>query len=115
MRVFTAHEPPPGRARPTRLVPEGFALGGLLLGPAWLLLQGAWPFALLAALSLAVLPGVAWPGVFLLSGLCGHDARRAMLAWRGWRLAGVVMGASHDQAELRWFDRQAVSAADSVR
>lgn len=115
MRVFTVHSPPPGRVRPTRLVPEGFSWWGSLLGPIWLLLHGAWPFALLGALALACLPWLAWPGVLLLSGLCGHDISRAMLSWRGWRLAGVVVGSDRERAELRWFDRQSASPAEAAR
>lgn len=105
MRVFTVHGAPPGRVRPTRLVPEGFSISGVLLGPVWLLLQGAWPFAVVATVALATLPWMVWPAVALLTGLCGQDARRAMLAWRGWRFEGVVLGADLEQAELRWFDR----------
>ena len=111
MRVFTVHVAPPDRPRPTRLLPEGFTLWGLLFGPLWLLFRGAWPFALLAAAALAASPYLAWPAVALLTGLCGHDARRVMLAWRGWRTAGVVVGADGDQAEMRWLDRQAAEPA----
>lgn len=112
MRVFTVHLAPPGRTLPARLLPEGFSFWGFLLGPIWLLAHWAWPFALAAAAALAVSPWAAWPGVALLTGVCGNDARRAMLAWRGWRMAGVVVGANGDQAEMRWLDRQANPATE---
>lgn len=112
MRVFTVHTAPPGKMQQTRLLPERFSVWGLLLGPLWLLVHGAWPFALVAAATMVASPPVAWPAVALLTGLCGHDARRAMLAWRGWRLAGVVVGADTELAEMRWFDQQ---AAGTVR
>lgn len=105
MHVFTVHQAPPWRSAATKLVPEGFSVGGAVLGPVWLFLNGAWPFATMATVALLILPWPAWPGVALLIGLFGQDARRATLAWRGWRMEGVVLGATSDQAELRWFDR----------
>lgn len=105
--VFTVHVPPRGRASPTRFVPEGFSVGALLLGPLWLLRHGAWPFALLSLAALAFMPWQAWPGVALLAGLCGHDARRVMLRWSGWRLDDVVAGPDGEQAEMRWRDGRA--------
>lgn len=107
MRVFTVQLPPPGRALPARLIPEGFSIWAFLLGPAWLLRHRAWPFALGAVVSLAVFPWPVWPGIALLCGLCGQDARRVMLQWKGWQLHAVVSGADCEQAELRWLDRQA--------
>ena len=104
MRVFTVHAAPAGRPPGTCFLPEGFSTWALLLGPFWLLRHGAWPFAIIVVAALAVLPWVCSVGIALLTGLCGHDARRAMVSWRGWRLDGVVVGMDAEQAELRWLD-----------
>ena len=104
MRVFTVHGAPPGSALPVRLVPEGFSAWGCLLGPVWLLFQQAWPFAALATLLLVLLPWAIWPGIALLIGLCGHDARRSLLVWRGWPVRGVVIGRDFEDAARRWLD-----------
>ena len=110
MRVFTVYSPPPGLETELKLLPEGFAGWGLLLGPAWLLLRGAWPFGSVAILALAVLPWSAWLGAALLSGVFGHDMRRQVLRWRGWRFDGVVAGGNHGLAELRWLDQRSTAA-----
>lgn len=108
MRVFTVHQAPTGAAGRTELVPEGFSVWGALFGPGWLLVHGAWSFAALTAIALFMLPWMAWPGIALLIGLCGQDARRVALGWRGWKMHGVVLGSDREQAELRWLDRRQV-------
>jgi len=114
MRAYTVQEAPFDRPGSCRLIPEGFSVWGFLLGPLWLLRHGAWPFAIAAAAAWALAPWAVWPGVAVLTGLCGHDARRAMLAWRGWRLAGVVLAGDRDQAEMRWFDRRGMAALEPI-
>ena len=102
MRAFTVHVPKGAMPGNGRLVPEGFSMWAFVFGPLWLLLSGAWPFALVLALVIAFLP---WPVAVAgaaLAGLCGHDARRLMLERRGWQLTDVVLGQNSDEAELRW-------------
>ncbi len=105
MRAYTVHLPPTDSLDGARFVPEGFTFAGCVFGPAWLLFHQAWPFALVAAAGFLLGP---WPvglGVGLLCGVLGQDARRAMLAWRKWQLAGVVVAGSADEAECRWMER----------
>ena len=94
---------------PPKLVPERFSLGGLLLGPLWLLFVGAWIPAILlgcawaAALMRvpdALLPPVAL-GLAWFAGLCGRDMRRWALARRGFRAPHVVVARTEEEALAR--------------
>lgn len=109
MRIWTVHLPPTDGA--PRLLPERFSLFAALFGPLWLLAHGVWWAAaaalgaglLLGALLPMALAGLGGVALALLLGFHGHDLRRAALAGRGWRVAGVVAAADADQALLRLF------------
>lgn len=118
MRVYTVYEPPwtKGGASGAAFVREGFAWGAFVFGPFWALAVGALRrglalFALL--LLLLVLAGVlgfdsaalgaALLGYALYCGFSGNDWRRRALERHGYRFAGIVIGRSRLEAELRHF------------
>ena len=111
MRIYTAHTL---AHRAPVLVREGFAWGGLLFGPLWLLARGAWLAGVLAAcawiVALAVLPALAALSALLAlhwaAGLFGQDIRRWSLARRGYVLVHVVAAADEDAALARLLDRR---------
>ena len=106
MKVYTALLKPD--AEPV-LVREGFAWGGLFLGPVWLAAHRAWiPAALsLAAyiLVIAAAPPQAMPimiaALAAILGLTGHDLRRWTLESRGYLLTHVLAATDPDDAFRR--------------
>lgn len=122
MRTYTVQVPSDGDAARAVLVAEGFAWWAVLFGPLWFLWHGLWFSALgLAVLQTAAsLSAEAWLGpaagaipplgIALLVGFTARDWRRWQLERRGYRLAGVVLAASADAAELRWFAQHAEPA-----
>jgi hypothetical protein len=91
------------------LVSEGFAWGGLILGPLWLAAHRAW---IAASISLAAyvlilvfapLPAavVLAAGLAVILGLTGNDLRRWALENRGYLLVHVVAAGSRDDAFRR--------------
>ena len=105
MNIYSAHVA--DRAAP-QLVREGFAWGGAVFGPLWLLGHRSWvPAAVSALLAVAVtlLPepaqtvvglGAAWA-----HGLFGHDLVRWSLERRGFREEHVVAADNEDTAFAR--------------
>jgi len=117
MRFWTAQADATGR---TRLVPEGFCLGALILGPLWFVFARAWiPAALLfaaeVALAVAVpaLPG-SWSGILpaaaavlaVGAAASAHDLVRWSWHLRGFRLIDVVAARDRASAWQRLLDRR---------
>ncbi len=106
MKTWTAHL---HATKPPVLLKEGFAWGGYMFGPLWLLAQGAWIPGLLALAVYAVLAVVvAKPLIVIVIvvanwclGLFGHDVRHWALRLRGYTLAHVVAARDADGAFLR--------------
>jgi hypothetical protein len=118
MRFWTAQADPAGR---TRLVPEGFCLGALILGPLWFVFARAWiPAALLFAAEVALLvglpalPGPAWRGILpaaeavlaVGAAASAHDLVRWSWQLRGFRLVDVVAARDRASAWQRLLDRR---------
>ncbi len=120
MRIYTAHTSP---RRPPVLVREGFAWGGLVFGPLWLLAHRAWIAGLgalcagivIAALARGDVAGVLLAGLAWLIGLFGQDLRRWSLSRHGYTLVHVVAAADIDTALARLLDRRPDLIADAVR
>lgn len=122
MRVYTLHGSP---ATPERmvLVPEGFAWGGLVAGPLWLLRHrafgeaGLWLLLFAAVLLAARLTGINALGAgFGLSlwwavGLFGQDCRRRALERRGLPLRRVVVAHNREEALMRLMAAESGGAA----
>jgi hypothetical protein len=115
MRVWTAFTAP-GRA--PVLVAEGFSWGALLFGPLWLAASGAWIFAaIVLAIDLAL--GLFGPGWALaiaafVTGMFGHDLRRAALELRGYAMVHVIAASSLDGALARLLARRPDLVGDAV-
>ncbi len=120
MRIWTVHLPPEGlaaapEARLPVLVLERFAWLAFLLGLPWLLAHRLWLESViyLGALALLLALAPAWMlaplglALHLLLGFHAEDLRRAALARRGWRQAGVVAGHDADLALMRALDGRA--------
>ncbi len=109
-RVRPAGERAAASGRPGRLpvlVPEGFTWGGLLFGPLWFAVHGAWLTAVVDAalwLLAAMLLPLALPALLLLQGLLGQDIRRWHLRRRGAVLGGVVVAPGREAALVRLLD-----------
>lgn len=115
MKTWTALTAP---HRAPVLVPEGFAWGGLFLGPLWLASVRAWNPALVALAVYIVLATLA-PGWTLLAaavliGLFGHDLHRMALEQRGYALVHVIAASSADSALARLLARRPDLIADAV-
>jgi hypothetical protein len=117
MRFWTAQADAAGR---TRLVPEGFCLGALILGPLWFVFARAWiPAALLFAaevgllMAVPALPG-AWSGILpaaaavlaVGAAASAHDLVRWSWHLRGFRLIDVVAARDRASAWQRLLDRR---------
>ena len=115
MNFWTVHIRP--NAEPV-LIPEGFSLGALVLGPFWLALHRAWiPAAisltadiLIALWAPEVIDLVLHAGLALLLGLLGHDLRRWSIARHGYLLNHVLVGRTESDALARLLiqDRKSV-------
>ena len=114
MRIWTVHIPPEARQRRLdgrfpALVPERFAWLAFLFGLPWLLAYRLWLesviYLAVMALLLALAPSwVLAPvsvALHLLLGFHAEDLRRAALARRGWRQAGLVAERDADLALAR--------------
>ncbi len=102
-----------------KAVREGFALGAFFLGPLWFLNAAAPIIAGLdlgvmalvfglargLALSTAVL-ALAWLFLRLIIAFEARNLLRLGLEWRGWRFDKVIVAASLDEAEARYFSRR---------
>ena len=121
MRVYTYYMKP-GRTAVADAVAvrEGFSWAALLFGFAWALYRRLWLVAIVLAALPAVfyhlassLPGsglatvaVALYGLFaLFAAFSANDLRREKLERRGHVLAGIAVGRSLAEADLRFFER----------
>ncbi len=106
MKTWTAHLHP---TKPPVLLKEGFAWGGLVFGPFWLLARRGWiagGITLAAAVAIGVLAEPAVSGSLLVLvnwcvGLFGNDLLRWNLGLRGYTEAHVVAARDADSAFLR--------------
>ena len=117
MTLFTVHIPVGARdpheiADEMRLVPEKASFGAFLLGPIWLVAQGArlaagaWVVAMAVLVGAVLLLDVALPGlaaivllIQLFIGLEGHQLARTALSHGRFEMTDVVKAASADEAE----------------
>lgn len=119
MNIYTAHTKP---RRPPVLLREGFAWGGFVFGPLWLLAQGAWIAGVLAlcadtlawgllhdGLRFPALASIGW-----LVGLFGQDMRRWSLERRGFHEVHVIAAPDEDTALARLLDRRPDLIGDAV-
>jgi Protein of unknown function (DUF2628) len=120
MTVYAAFEPPTGadpvlRAEATRLVADRFHWLACLLPPVFFVRHRLWLWlaayvaAVIGLFALSpVLPDLAGPALLGLSILTGLEASELIgngLVRRGWRPAGLVAGATLEEAERRFFAR----------
>ncbi len=104
-RLYTVHE----KRGAVRVVADRFHLVGFLLPPLWAIWHGLW-ITLAAQMALLLGAGLWSPlapapvalGISLILGFEGGAVRRAELALRGWRRAGVVEARSAAGAEELW-------------
>ncbi|WP_349358821.1 DUF2628 domain-containing protein [Stappia sp.] len=130
MTIYTVMIPP--GARPgemtdeafdrTVFIKEGFCWPALFVAIPWMLVHRLW-LVLLVYLVVGLLleasaqalggavPGVVAAAFSLLVALEANELRRWTLERRGWRLAGVVEGATRIDAERRFFAGFAAAAA----
>ncbi|MDB5414406.1 MAG: hypothetical protein JWR10_2741 [Rubritepida sp.] len=109
MRSWTVHLPKLGIQRQAAvLVPEGFSLAALTVGPFWLLWHRNWLAGLgtlIVSLALGFVPGAYGLALFLaftiLLGFHGQDLRRWTLARHGMPVSHVVLGRDEDSALMR--------------
>jgi len=126
MAIYTVHLKGEGKEALTHacFVREGFAWGGFLLGPIWLLRHclwiaaGAWILAV-ALLSLFLVNRLQTPAIFaifvlieILVGLEGNHLRRIKLERARFRLADVVAAAGLEEAEFLFFRQWGGNAED---
>ncbi len=117
MRFYTVHVRPgrPADDPDLVLVREGFSWIAFLFAPVWALWHGLWLPLLAWAIASVVIglgaemfsdAGQAAVGVAfaLLIGLHANDARRWVLARRGFRFTGVVAATDVEAAERRYLD-----------
>lgn len=117
---FTVHLPPPlpGRDADTRVefVPDSFSPVAFLVPWVWFLWNRMWLVFVLYLAGMAAVafvlavsglpPAVRMAIAFCISLLIGLEAtnlKRRTLRRRGFREAGVIVAASPDEAERRWF------------
>ncbi len=106
MRLYGAHLK--ADAEPV-LVREGFAWGGLILGPLWLAAHRAWiaagvslaAYILIATLAPVPLCLILGGGLALALGLVGHDLLGWSLEQRGYLLVHVIAARGAEDALLR--------------
>ena len=115
MRIWTAHT---AQGRKPVLVAEGFSWGAALFGPLWLAASGAWIFASVV-LAIDLVLGLFAPGWSLaiaafVTGLFGHDLRRAALELRGYAMVHVIAASSFDGALARLLARRPDLVVDAV-
>jgi hypothetical protein len=133
MSVYTVHEPPlraGNLADPERFafVRDGFYFWAFLLAPLWMLRHRMWLMLLLyvvivAGVEIAMRYAGAGAGaialiellIALLIGLEGGSLRRLALTRRGWKEVGVVVGASIEEAEHRFFEAWTSEISNSRR
>lgn len=119
MARYTVHIPEGENAlEHSAFVRDGFSFPAFFAGPFWLIAKGAWiaGFLALAAMT-GLLIGIAALGasagivfaafvlIALLLGFEGASLRRWELTRRGWREAGLVVGADRDTLERRFFEQ----------
>ena len=126
-RIYTVYERGKTAKGDTVFVPEGFSIFAFIFGVLWLWFHRAW-FAggiLLALVAvLMLLPGtIGLDPVMALGarlvlgfavGVFGFDLWRDSLERRGYEFKGVVSAGSKDEAELRYYARQAEAASAAV-
>ncbi|WP_119419250.1 DUF2628 domain-containing protein [Desertibaculum subflavum] len=120
MRTYTVQVRPGGPPDDPDLVlvKEGFSWPALILGPIWFAWMRVWRWliaylAVLAAASLGLglleaaesLGSVVGVAVAVLFAAQANDARRAALARRGYRFAGLARAPRLAEAERRALDR----------
>ena len=106
MKTWTVHTK---AGRTPELLPEGFSLTAMVLGPVWLLAQRAWvPAVLLGCAQVAghlLVPGayglVVSLGLAWICGVFGRDWVRWSLERRGFLMAHVVAARDEDAAFAR--------------
>lgn len=119
MRFYTAHTRP--RSAPV-LVREGFAWGGLVFGPLWLLVRGAWIAGALTlcvwiAIAILVREPAKLPVLLALHwaiGLFGNDLRRWSLEHAGYLLVHLVAAPDRDIALARLLERRPDLVEDAL-
>jgi hypothetical protein len=127
-RLYSVHLNP-AAARPyetAEFVPEGFNLWAFLFGPLWALYQRLWALAfllfclngilsvLMQHFGFSTMSGyVLQMGIQLMVGFQANDARRAILARRGYIVADVVAAHTLLHAEQRFYDRYLPTLHDS--
>jgi len=117
MSIYSVHLRDNGKKSDLAVIPDGFSWGAAAFGFAWALYVGAWDAALmlfgLQMLASALIPllvsdpgiqGAVQLGLALVVGFGANELRRALLALRGLHEVGVVIGASIEDAERRYFD-----------
>lgn len=115
MRVYTVHITP-GETAPV-LIKEGFSWPAFFFSLPWALWNRLWLAAVLVVLLAVALDtslmfagfgdivrGAAGLGFSAIVGYLANDWRRARLARRGIRMAGIVAASGADMALRRWFD-----------
>lgn len=119
MSVYTVHKPRRDERARTVLndqlafVPDGVVWLALFLPLPWLLLHRLWLAALAYVVAMAlligflpdILAGFAAALLHVMIALEGDALRRWSLAQRGYELVDVVMGASRQACEQRFFER----------
>lgn len=122
MARYTVHVPTQQASREARLerailVREGWSWGAFFFGPLWLFWHRHWFAGILTFLALGFFSSVmrsipmhdlarvaAGLPVILLLGLEGVSLRRLALNWAGYAEEALVVAASRDEAERRFFD-----------
>jgi hypothetical protein len=120
MRTYTVQARPGGPPNEPDLVlvKEGFSFPALILGPIWFAWMRVWRWLIgylvvLVAASLALawfdfaeeIETVIGVAIAVLFAAQANDARRAALARRGYRFAGLVRAGTVAAAERRALDR----------
>ena len=126
MPIYTVHLPPEtlsdtNRRTDTTFIKDGFSRGAFFFTIVWMLAQRLWLWSLIAiAIVVAVVVAGSYFGfpaqtvlgtlglLMLLLGLEGNMLIRRKLEKTGWIDAGLVSGATMDDAERRYFDATSV-------
>lgn len=126
MRIYTVHDrlDSVGENRDAVAVKEGFNWSAFVFTALWALWHRLWRVFVIMTVVLAALEGAVYfagadPATTAAAGLAyglivgfgANDWRRAGLARRGWRQAGVVAAVDADAALRRHYDLHGVPAA----
>ena len=129
LKVFTVHCRTWSAApdREAVFVREGFSVAAFAFSVFWALYHRMWFAALLMAAGIAgltladqlldinpILSEAAGIALSLWIGFEANDWRRASLKRRGYAEAGIVAARAREEAEHRFFDRQALATAGAT-